>query len=89
MAEETRDADHEHKLVTIVVNGTAHEVEKGRISYADVVALAFPTPSTDPNIIYSVTYRHGHGSAKGILSEGDSVEVVDGLIFNVTPTTKS
>jgi Multiubiquitin len=83
-------ADHSPKPATIIVNGTAHEVDKSEIFYAEVVALAFVNPPTGPNIEISVTYRRGHGEKpEGILAPGQSVKVKDGMVFNVTATDKS
>ena len=78
----------EHE-VTIIVNGREKTVRKGELSFDDVVALAFdPVPSGD-NIVITVAYRRGHGNKSGTLSEGQSVKVKDGMIFDVTATDKS
>jgi Multiubiquitin len=89
MADQDHAQGHEPKLVTIIVNGTPHEVAKTEISFAEVVALAYPVPPSGPNIVISVSYRRGHGDKpKGILAEGASVKVKDGMIFDVTVTDK-
>lgn len=81
---------HGPKPVTIVVNGEQHEVPKDEITFAEVVALAFPDGPQGPNYIYSVTYRKGPDhKPKGILAEGGSVKVKDGMIFDVRVTDKS
>lgn len=81
---------HGPKPVTIIVNGEAHEVANDEISFSEVVALAFPNPPSGPNVIFSVTYRRGHGSKpQGILAEGESIKVKDGMVFDVTVTDKS
>jgi hypothetical protein len=78
------------KPVTIVVNGEPHEVPKDEITFDEVVALAYPGGPQGPNIIYSVTYRKGPDHRpKGILAEGGSVKVKDGMIFDVRVTDKS
>ena len=48
-----------NKTVTIIVDGTPHEVEKEKISYAEVVTLAYPDYPQHPEITYSVTYKRG------------------------------
>lgn len=77
-----------HKQVTIYVNTRPHIVTKEKISFSEVVALSgFPGGE---NVTFSVSYRRGHGqSAEGSLVEGQSVQVQDGMIFNVTRTDKS
>lgn len=76
--------------VTIVVNGREHSVRKADITFDEVVALAFETPPTGPNVMITITYRRGHGDKpEGTLEAGGAVKVKDGMIFNVTATDKS
>lgn len=78
------------KKVTIVINGTAHEVPKEEMTYAEIVTLAFPDYPNHPEINYSVTYKRGHGNKpEGILLPGQSVRVKDDMIFYVSPTGQS
>jgi hypothetical protein len=80
----------EKKDVTIIVNGTSHEVEKDEITYDEVVTLAFPDYPQHPEINYSVTYKRGIGEKpEGILSPGGKVKVKDQMIFRVSPTGQS
>ncbi len=81
---------HGPKPVTIIVNGEPHEVPKDEVTFDEVVALAYPDGPQGPNIIYSVTYRKGPDhKPKGILAEGGSVKVKDGMLFDVRVTDKS
>lgn len=90
MDPQDRAKPHGPKPVTIVVNGEPHEVPKDDITFDEVVALAYPGGPQGPNIIYSVTYRRGPDhKPKGILAEGGSVKVKDGMIFDVRVTDKS
>lgn len=90
MDPQDRAKPHGPKPVTIVVNGEPHEVPKDETTFAEVVALAFPDGPQGPNYIYSVTYRKGPDhKPKGILAEGGSVKVKDGMIFDVRVTDKS
>jgi hypothetical protein len=90
MEPQDRSKPHGPKPVTIVVNGEAHEVPKDEIAFEEVVALAYPGGPQGPNIIYSVTYRKGPDhKPKGILAEGGSVKVKNGMIFDVRVTDKS
>lgn len=81
-------ADGQGKLVTIIVNGTQQEVEKGDLTFAQIVALASGLP-TGPNILYTITVRKADGKPDGTVVEGASVKVKDGTVFNVTATDKS
>ncbi len=82
--------EHHEKNVTIIVNGREKVVPKGDISFAQLVALAFDPPPSGPNIVFTITYRRGHGDKpEGTLPEGESVKVKEGMIFNVKATDKS
>ncbi len=76
--------------VKIIVNAREKEWEKEKISYEEVVELAFGPLTPDENIVYTVTYSKGpDGHHEGSLVRGQSVPVKNGMIFNVTKTNKS
>jgi len=81
----------EHREFWVIVNGRRKEVAKNRLSFAEVVALAFPNPPPGQNIIYTVSYRNGGDKhhPEGTLVAGQSVKIKDGTIFDVTATDKS
>ena len=93
MANSTKQQGKGHghdKEYTIVVNGRQKVVTVDELSFSDIVGLAFDNPPTGPNIVYTITYRRGHGNKpEGTLGEGQTVKVKDGMIFNVTATDKS
>jgi len=76
------------KDVTIIVNGRPRQVEKRKYSFEEIVRMAFPNPQ--PNFEYTVTYSRGeHPHKEGTLVAGQTVEVKEGMIFDVTETNKS
>jgi len=80
----------EKKTVTIIVDGTPHEVEKDKLSYAEVVTIAYPDYPQHPEITYSVTYKKGPNSNhEGTLAQGGFVMVKEGMVFNVSRTGQS
>jgi Multiubiquitin len=82
--------DDKKKLITIIVNGTQHEVEKNKITYEEVVTLAFPDFPQHSERTYSVTYERGQGNKPtGILSPGGEVRVKEGMTFKVKHTGQS
>ena len=83
-----RSQDHHDKEITIIVNGQVKKVMSSVVSFAQVVALAFPTPPSDKTI-FLVVYRNAADHKKGTLTVGETVTVKDGTIFDVTPTDKS
>lgn len=78
-----------NREINIIVNGRQKTVTAGELSFAEVVALAFENPPTGENIVFTITFRRGHGNKEGTLVEGEIVKVKDGMIFNVTATDKS
>lgn len=82
--------DKQSKEVTIIVNSREKTVSEKELTYSEIVALAFDNPPTGPLVYFTITYRRGHGNKpEGTLSEGESVKVKDGMIFDVTATDKS
>jgi hypothetical protein len=75
--------------VEIIVNTRPKMVRHGRVSYEEVVALAFAPVPTGPNIQITVTYFRSQGDKSGDLVQGQSVAVHAGMIFDVTATDLS
>ena len=91
MSEATFAAEEaaKHKAVSIIVNGQPKTVQSQLVSYAEVVALAYPTPPS-PDTIFTVTFRNAEKPREGSLVDGQTVEVKkEGTIFNVRATGKS
>lgn len=73
----------------IIVNGSHKEWEKSKIGYIEVVDLAFTGPH-GPNDVFTVQYSRGpKENPQGSIVEGQSVTVKSGMVFDVSPTTKS
>jgi len=84
------DKGKDEKEIVIVVNGREKTVTGKELTFAELVALAFDNPPTGENIVFTITYRRGHGEKpEGTLTEGESVKIKKGMIFNVTATDKS
>lgn len=81
--------EHGHKKdFKIIVNGREKTVTAKEMSFAEIVALA--NLPTGPNIVYTVTFKRGHGNKpEGTLVDGEVVKIKEGMIFNVTATDKS
>jgi len=77
------------ETTTIIVNGREKTVEKGDITFEQVVELADDLP-TGPNIEYTVKFtRGGSDKEKGTLHPGESVKANPSMVFHVTATDKS
>lgn len=74
----------------IVVNGRHREVHKSQLTFDEIVELAFENPPQGEFICFTITYRGGDSSKpEGTLLEGETINLVCGMIFNVTATDKS
>lgn len=75
--------------VVILVNQDEHKVQKGKISYEEVVAL-YLADGGSASSEYLVKYSHGPShNPSGTLAPGNKVEVKDGMRFRVSGTGES
>jgi hypothetical protein len=73
----------------IVVNGSKKTWDHEKISYSEVVQLAYPGQHGD-NEVFTVTYSKGPPqNPQGSLVQGKSVFVKNGMVFDVTRTVQS
>ena len=87
-----KKADHfySQRAVTISVNGEPYETTELRLSFEDLVAIAFPIPPTGECIEFTITYRDGPpANPKGTLTAGHSVKIKNRMKFDVTATDRS
>jgi|SRR5690348_5341024 len=78
------------KVYHIIVNGRKKDVSTKTLTFNQVVALAFNPVPSGPNVQFSVTYRKGpKKNHEGTMTEGETVRIKDGMIFDVTETNKS
>lgn len=75
--------------VEIHVNGTKHVLPKGRYTYEQLYQLAYPGQLPPQGSDKPITYSSEHGHGEGSLRPGESVEIRNGMVFNVVPTHKS
>lgn len=78
------------RRITIIVNAREEKVDSDHLTHAEIVSLAFQPVPTGPDVVFTITYRKGPAeSPKGTLPEGESVNIKNGMIFNVTQTNRS
>jgi hypothetical protein len=75
--------------VTIIVNTREKVVPPGKITFEEVVALAFDPVPSGPLIQITVSYFRAQGNKSGDLLQGQSVAVHEGMVFDVTATDLS
>jgi hypothetical protein len=80
---------NKHEII-IFVNGEEKIVKKDKISYEEVIELAFGHYENNETINYSVIYFKGNNDKpNGFLLKGQVVMVKKGMRINVTRTNKS
>lgn len=77
--------------IKIVVNGRQKVImAEDELSFAQIVDLAFDNPPSGPDIMFTIAYRNGPPeNPEGNLVEGGTVEIKEGMIFNVSQTNRS
>ena len=76
------------KTYLIFVNGQPREIPEHRLTYLQVVQLAFPGEQPSEKVVFTVTFSNPHGS-EGSLVDGDSLKIKEGVIINVKKTDQS
>jgi hypothetical protein len=90
MTAEAAAAATDAKATTIIVNGRPKTVTEKELTFDELVHLAFETPPTGDNVLFTITYDRAHGDKpEGTLLEGEHVKVKEGMVFVVTPTDLS
>lgn len=80
---------NKHEII-IFVNGEEKIVKKDKISYEEVIELAFGHYEDNETINYTVIYFKGNNDKpNGFLLKGQVVMVKKGMRINVTRTNKS
>ena len=78
---------HEH---WVIVNGRRKVVQTDRLTFDEVVKLAFDPPPSGEGVQITVQYMRGpEHKPSGTLVAGQSVKVKDGMEFDVTATNRS
>jgi len=83
----TENVDDQHGNVTIIVNTRSHSWTEKRITFEQVIEIAFPGQPYNPEGT-TVEVSRGHGPDHS-LRPGESVEAKEGMTFDVEPATRS
>lgn len=78
------------EIKCVIVNAREKAWNNDKISYEDVVKLAYGNVPDNPNVIYTIVYKNGVPSKpEGSLVKGAVIYVKNKMIFNVVPSNKS
>jgi hypothetical protein len=80
-----------HKVEhVIIVNARRKTVQGRKISFEKVVKLAFPDGPPTNETVYTVAYSNGPPrNPEGKMVPGQTVWIRDGMVFDVTETSRS
>jgi hypothetical protein len=88
MSNPTLDTTAVPAPISIIVNAREKQVPGPEVTYAQIVALAFPR--SDTPTLYTIAFHNADQKpSEGTLTEVGHVKVKHNTEFNVTPTTKS
>jgi hypothetical protein len=82
------EAPGQNKSYDIIVNGRPRVVTEHKLTYLQVVQLAYPDEQPTEKVVFTVTFSNPHGK-DGSMVEGDKTNIKDGIIFNVRKTDQS
>ena len=83
-------AEKNKREITIYINGEEKTVIKEKISYEEVIVLAYGNYDSSEGIAYTITYYKGQNQKpNGVLVKGQVVMVKKGMRINVTKTNRS
>jgi hypothetical protein len=80
-------SDHK-KEVRIFINTREFVVPKTKLSYQDLVDMAYPGDVPGPDKVYEITYSNEHGP-DGSVGVGGEIKLKEGMVFNVGITNRS
>jgi len=76
--------------VAIIVNGSPKKWEKKKITFVEVIILAYSNYIDKPTMVYTVAYEDGpKQNPEGSMTKGTVVFVRNKMIFHATATDKS
>jgi hypothetical protein len=78
------------KQITIIVSGVQKQWDKKKISFKEVVILAYGQYEDRPTMVYTVAYEDGpKQNPEGSMIKGSEVVTKNMMIFHATATDKS
>lgn len=75
--------------ITIIINGRPKIVREKKLSFIDIIKLAFGSYLDNDRTVYTMTYKKAVDKHQGSLVLGEELKIKSGVIINVTSTDKS
>jgi hypothetical protein len=73
----------------VTVNTKEKVVEKSQLTFNEVCLLAYPEGPFGDGIVYSVLYRYKHDKDDQLLDKSSSVQIREGMTFDVDNADRS
>lgn len=74
--------------IAIIINGRPKTFNEKKISFVDIITLAFGNFNQSEDIAYTVAFTNNK-NRDGVLVYNQNLRIHEGVIFNVTKTNKS
>lgn len=84
----TPNHDDGGKAIAIFINTREFTVHKKRLTYQELVELAYPGDVPSPEKVYEITFSTEHGP-DGKVGVGGDVKLKEGMVFHVGLTNRS
>ena len=89
-SEEQKSLEDEKDFFKIIINGREKISPKRKLTFEDIIKLAFDNPDFKEGIIvYTITYVLPQTNQQGSIVNGEALNIKTGMVFNVTRTDKS
>lgn len=88
MANNDKEKGKPEKSYTLMVNGREWTMAEKKQTYRDIAKLAYPDANFE-QFLYTIIYFKGESGNEGDLVEGETINVKDGMVFNVRRSDKS
>jgi hypothetical protein len=76
------------KTFTLLINGRERTVSAKKQTYRDIARLAYPDADFE-KFMFTITYFKGESDKEGDLVESETINVKDGMVFNVRRSDRS
>ncbi len=78
------------RTITLIVNTRPHPWREKKISYEQVVQLAYPGQVPTDDVTFTVRFTRGQGGhGSGTLTPGRDTPAKEGMVFDVIRTVRS
>jgi hypothetical protein len=83
-------SEKQDKTITLIISGVSKVWDKKKISFKEVITLAYGHHDESPTMVYTVAYEDGpKQNREGSMIKGSEVYTKDKMIFHATATNQS